>query len=46
MKRGYLASPRLACRARWTRANARTPGLGLWVAVLIAQVKAAMEVAS
>lgn len=46
MKRGYLASSRLACRTRWTRATARTPGIGLWVAVLMAQLREAMEAQS
>lgn len=46
MKRGYLASSRLACRTRWSRATARTPGFGLWVAVLMANCREAMEVQS
>lgn len=35
------------CRTRFTRrASARTPGLGLWVLVMMAQLRSAMAVQS
>jgi hypothetical protein len=43
-KRGYLSGGRRP--HRWTRATARTPGIGLWVLVMMAQLRAAMEVQS
>ena len=47
MKRGFLSLGRAACRARFTRrATARGCHLGLWVAVLMASLRAAMEVQS
>lgn len=47
MKRGFLSLGCAACRARFTRrATARGCHLGLWVMVLMADLRAAMEVAS
>lgn len=47
MKRGFLRSTRIDCRTRFTRrASARTPGLGLWVLVMMAQLRSAMAVQS